>query len=296
MNILITGATGFIGSNLIKFLRKKNENVVGLSRHGSHDKKIYSLSLCQRLALEKFVKKHKCDVVIHLAAQLNEKNPNIIFKENCHNTKNLLDCCIKNGVKRFIFASTHLVYAKSQYLPIDEYHKVNPLTNYAMSKLISENMCKTYSTLYELETIILRISSVYGMGQPNKYIIPTMIKNYLKKKLVVHKYRNGYQLMDLIHISDVCKALELCYKSKKLGIFNIASGKPLTSLDIAKKFLKLDSNIKIITKNIPKETNHFFYNIQKAEKELKFKPSIKISKKIIQECFNDLIDRKIIKQ
>jgi len=296
LKILITGATGFIGSNLIKFLRKKNENVVGLSKHGSHDKKIYSISLYQKLALEKFLKKQKFDVVIHLAAQLNEKNPNIIFKENCYNTKNLLDCCIKNGVKRFVFASTHLVYAKSQYLPIDEYHKVCPLTNYAVSKLISENICKMYSTLYDLETIILRISSVYGIGQSDKYIMPTMIKNYLEKKLVVHKYRNGYQLIDLIHVSDVCKALELSCKSKKLGTFNIASGKPLTSVDIAKKILKLDGNIKIITKKIPIETNHFFYNIEKARKELKFSSSIKISKKIIQDCFNDLIDRKIIQQ
>ena len=142
---------------------------------------------------------------------------------------------------------------------------------------------------YNLDIAILRISSVYVKDQSEKLLIPTLIRNYLvSKELNIHKYKNGFQSMDLIHIDDVCQAIESTCKLKdKFDIFNIATGNSITAMEIAKIFLKIDKTSKIKIKKINQTTNHFFYDISKATKKLKFKPKIKITQKMIKSWLDD---------
>ena len=290
--ILVTGANGFIGSNLLKFLNRKKFLVTGLSNSRSNNGSINSLSLLSRKKINQFFHEHDFDLVIHLGASLEELNSINTFKKNCQTTINLLNACVDTKVKKFIYASSHLVYGLSHYLPIDENHPLNPITNYAVSKLINENFCKLLSQ-HDMNFTVLRISSVFGIGQKENFVIPRLINScILGNELVVHQYKNGFQVMDLVHIDDVCSSIELaCGSTRKFGVYNISSGKPITSLHIA-KYLKDLSNINSIKiKKIKKNTNHFIYDISKAKMELKFKPKIQVSKKILKPWIDNFKNR-----
>ena len=288
MKILVTGANGFIGSNLLKLLNKKNYSVTGLSKLQGNNHTVSSYSLLSKKKINQFFHEHNFDIVVHLGASLEELNSIHTFKKNCQTTVNLLDACVNAKIKKFIFASSHLVYGLSHYLPIDENHPTNPLTNYAVSKLINENFCKLFSQ-HDIDFTILRISSVFGIGQKENLVIPTMMNScILQNKLIVHQYKNGFQTMDLVHVDDVCSSIELACNSKhKFGIYNISSGQSVTSLQIAKHLKGLSGIGSIKIKKIGKSTNHFIYDISKAKKQLKFKPKIRVSKKILKPWFNN---------
>jgi nucleoside-diphosphate-sugar epimerase len=285
MKILVTGATGFIGSKLIKFLVSRKHIIYGISRTTTNSKNISSVSLLNENGLNSFFKTKKFDVVIHLAGLLFNNSPLEAFQNNCQGTINLLECCRVNKIKKVVFVSTHAVYGHTKYLPIDEEHPVTPTTNYALTKLIAENICKMYSFSHGISMSILRITSVYGPNQPEKYLIPRMINDCIQnKKMTLHAYLNGYQTMDLIHVNDVCKAIELaCEDKTKLGIYNIASGMPITTKDISEKLSSIMKIKNISVEKIPQETNHFFYDVSSANSILGFKAKEKLSEKSLHE-------------
>ena len=287
MKILITGASGFIGSNLLEFLNKKKFSVTGLSNSRNNNYSVNSFSLLSKKKINQFFHEHDFDFVIHLGASLEELNSINTFKKNCQTTINLLNACVDAKIKKFIYASSHVVYDLPNYLPIDENHQLNPITNYAVSKLINENICKLFSQ-YNINFTILRISSVFGIGQNENFVIPTLMNScILRNELVVHQYNNGFQMMDLVHVDDVCSSIELACNSKhKFGIYNIASGKPVTALQIAKYLKDLSNLDSIKIKKIKKNTSHFVYDISKARRELKFKPKIQVTKKILKAWFD----------
>lgn len=291
MKILVTGASGFIGSYLMKYL-SRNHIVHGLSR-SKKSQNVFQISLSDKQKLAKHMKKYKYDAVVHLAASLEESMPLDMFIKNCVSTANILECCTETNVTKVIFSSSQLVYGKSEYLPIDEDHPINPTSNYALSKLICEEICKMYHNTYGLPIQILRLSSVYGPGQSPKYIIPTMMINSINNKdIEINHYKNGLQLMDFVHVKDVCKAISLACKSKsKFGIYNIASGKPITANDIADKISQI-IQIHTISASIDRETNHLFYDISNAERELGFKPVVKLEKKILKEIYKSIVSKR----
>jgi len=288
LKILVTGATGFIGSNLMQHLKQKKYTVHGLSFHKTDKKNIFSIPLSKPTALQSHFQKNKYDIVIHLAASIEENSPLKLFNINCQYTLNLLEVCRTYKIKKFIFTSSHAIYDKTNYLPIDEEHNIRPSSNYAISKLISEEICKMFYNYYGLKIIILRLSSVYGKNQPIKYLIPKLIDQCLnQKKIVLHKYQNGFQLMDLIHVEDVCRALELSIKSKlKFGVFNIASGNPVTVKNLVDIISKI-TNTKIINiKNIKALTNHFYYDVSKSKNQIGFKIKNALSIKTLKPIVN----------
>lgn len=285
MKILVTGATGFIGSVLLKYLNSQGHSVYGISSLKSTNKHIHNIPISNLIKLNLFFKKNKFDAVIHLASRIEESDPYTMFEDNCSNTINLLECCKKNNIQKFIFASTHAVYGTSKKSPTVEDCPLKPITNYAISKLISENICKMYYYSYGLQMIILRITSVYGIGQSSGRLIQTLVNDGIhKQNITLHKYSNGFQIMDLIHVDDVCRAISLAANSKiKFGIFNIATGKPITVKQISKSLSKIIAIKYIYTKKIPQKTNHFLYDISSAYKYLKFSPQIFLNESVLNK-------------
>lgn len=275
MRIILTGSTGFIGKNFLTLLKLKNIEVLTLNRE----------ILNNQIKLNNFIKsnfkrKKTFTVFVHLASEINS-SPQII-SINTRLTKKVLDLCVKHYIDRFIFASTHLVYGNTNYLPIDEEHPRNPTTYYGKSKLISENLCESYSKDFDLDVAILRITSVFGLGQNENYVIPRMFRDALSKQIILHKYSNGYQLMDLIHVNDVSQAILKSCKSKKSGIYNVASGIGITAFDLAKIISKLVGDCKISIENKKQITNHFLYDVSKIKNDMNFtietKPTLKTLK------------------
>lgn len=280
MRVLLTGGSGFIGKNLTSYLHSKHIFVDNLGSEILKDNKKLNFFLKGN----QFKKTKTYNVLIHLAADLDESSKQLI-SANVSLTEKLLNLCVKNKINRFIFTSSHLVYGKTDYLPIDEDHVKRPRTKYGKSKLLAEKICKSYSKNHDLQVTILRISSVFGPGQNEKYIIPRMFQNALSQKIILHKYPNGYQLMDLIHVNDVSKAILKACLSKKYGIYNLSSGVATTPFDLAKIISKFTNQCEITVENKRNETNHFFYDVSKIKNELDFYASLKPNLKILKPWF-----------
>jgi len=286
INILVTGATGFIGSHLCEELVKKKYNVFGLSSLNNfqniksllRQKKIHLLrgDIRNLNFLKKIIKKHQIKTIFHLAAVLPGKNdldnPFLLFEVNAKGTLNLLNAAYLTGVKKFIYASSSSVYSEpAQYLPVDENHPTRPSTIYGISKLEGELYCNSYSKAMNIT--ILRYCGAYGKGQDSHYATYRFINQALNNEPITI-YGDGRQTSDFTYINDIVQGTILAMEKNKPGIYNISSGKETSIIDLAQKIIKLtDSKSKIILSK--KNTNRpfrFFLDISKAHKLLGYSP------------------------
>ena len=226
MRIVLTGSSGFIGSKLIAELEKQNHTVIRVDLDDGYDIRIWETVK----SIEKF------DVLIHLAAvsyvPLSYEIPREMYETNINGTLNMLELCRLNKAK-MIFASSY-VYGKPQYLPIDEKHPTIDFNPYCQSKLIGEQLCKSYHQDFGVPIIIFRPFNIYGPGQNDNFLIPSILKQIKGKGKIVLK--DSRPKRDFIHVDDVvdayCKALE--YNKTNFEIFNIGSGKSYSVEEIAK--------------------------------------------------------------
>ena len=279
MRVLVSGCTGFIGSNLVQKLQEQGHEVEGISRKPIHPNyKVHVLDLRSNHVAEK-VKTENFDAIIHLAGETSEKDLPSMFNENVVTTLNILDFAKEKSIKKFVFVSGHNVYAPSKILPIKENFPTIPFTNYGCTKLLCENLVSHYSSNFDLHTTILRVSIAYGNGFPKKHTISMFIESYKNSRPIsLHKYKNGFQKVDLINVYDVCDAITKALAlTKKYAIYNIASGKPATVKDVISV---LENNIKsdseITVTDIEKNASHFYYDIKAARKDLDFEPKISL--------------------
>jgi len=169
--ILITGASGLIGSHLCRQLAEEDRDVVGLV-HKTKNPMLSSITT-EMCALQDYdnlssiFSYYLPDTVFHFAAHLpGTVNPDFI-KVNVIGTSNLLDVCYHKGVKNFIYASSMSVYPTPPgYLPVDEGHPARPDDVYGKTKLIGELLCECYSKV--MRTVTVRFSSVFGLGDNSR--------------------------------------------------------------------------------------------------------------------------------
>ncbi len=285
MKVLVSGCKGFIGSHLTKKLLKTGFQVEGISRKRlSANYKLHIVNLVNFPSLMKVNKKDTYDAVIHLGGDTEENDLAVMFKNNVLTTLNLLEYCKEKKIKKFIFVSGHNVYSPSKSFPINENFPTHPLTNYGFTKLIAENLVSYYTRKFNIHSVILRVSSTYGKNQKKDRMVHKLVSNFLhSQNIVIHKYKNGFQKLDLIHVNDVCDGIISSLKLKKqFGIYNIASGKPITVKDLV-SILKnnVNSNSLIKTIKLDKNTRNFYYDITLASKELNFKPKISLKEGIL---------------
>ena len=242
MRCLVTGGAGFIGSNLVDRLIDNGHEVVildnlstGKEENINSKAEFFQYDITIRgVSMRNGWKKHKYDVVFHLAAkarvQPSIEDPIEYHKVNVNGTLNMLKFCVDTGVKRFIYSSTSSVYGDTKYVPTSENSTLNPMSPYALQKLIGEQYCKLFSDLYKLETVCLRYFSVYGERQPleGAYSLVTgiFINQILNKKpLTING--DGKQRRDFTYVDDVVTANIRAFilKTKFNGdIFNIGNG------------------------------------------------------------------------
>jgi nucleoside-diphosphate-sugar epimerase len=238
--IIVTGGAGFIGSNLVDRLIREGHKVIvidnlsGGKRQNLNPKaKFYKVDICN---LEKILPLFKgIDYVFHLAAlprvPFSIEKPIETNKVNIDGTLNVLFASYKNKVKRVIYASSSSVYGEQKTLPLKETMTPNPLSPYALQKLIGEMYCKIFANLYGLETVSLRFFNVYGPRINPEGAYALAIGKFLKlkkegKPLTI--YGDGNQKRDFTHVFDVVEANILAMKSKKVGkgeALNICFGK-----------------------------------------------------------------------
>ena len=256
-NILITGVSGYIGSCLSLYLKKKYE-ITNLDKKNS---KYISINICDLLNFKKLndiLKKKKPKLIIHLAAQslVDETiNKEKYYQNNVMATKNLIIAMKNNNLTNLIFSSTAAVYKYSGKI-LNEKSLIKPKSNYAKTKLQCEKIIQNS----KINSIILRFFNVCSslkinnkiIGEfhnPETHLIPTIVyKNLLKKNFFIYgkNYNtiDGTCIRDYVHISDICDAIDrsvtyLFKNDKKFQIINIGSSSRNTNMEILKKIEKI---------------------------------------------------------
>lgn len=304
MNIILTGAAGFIGFHTTLALLKKKINVYGIDDLNSY----YDVRLKKdRLAILKkyenfhflkkkiedkrihsFFKKKDIDVIINLAAQAGVrhslKNPYVYVESNVLGQVNMLELAKNVEAKKFIYASSSSVYGGNKKMPFSVSQRVdNPISLYAATKKSSELIAECYSHLFNIKCIGLRFFTVYGpWGRPD---MATFIftKNIIEgKTLQIFNY--GKMERDFTYIDDIVQGILGALKKNISNhkVYNLGNSNPevlLEFVELIEKTLNKKAQKKLLPIQ-PGDVSKTFADITESKKDLKFSPKTKISEGI----------------
>ena len=245
MKILFTGGAGFIGSNVVDALIDLGYEVVvvdnlssGFRQNLNPNAKFYQLSICDK-GLSAVFERERPEIVNHHAAQIDVRksadDPIADAEDNILGSLNLITNCLQFGVERIIYASTGgAIYGEIQYLPADENHPVDPISQYGVSKHTVEHYLYLYSALYGLEYVILRYANVYGPRQ-NPFGEAGVVAIFATQMLTGKQptiFGPGDKTRDYVHVSDVIEANIRALDRGKNTILNIGTGIETTDQEI----------------------------------------------------------------
>ena len=221
--ILVTGGSGFIGSNLVDFLISDGHSVVvlddlstGLEANHNELARYLKRDLCRYIEhpeeLVEILKKFDIDTVYHLAASadifLSMNNPEIVYRINVLASIALLGICEKSGIQKLVFASTSAVYGEPKYLPVDEKHPVNPISPYGLSKLAFEQYLNYFSISSKMSITVFRLPNVYGSRQRPDLEggVVAIFYELMQKDNPISIFGDGKQTRDWVHVEDIVNA------------------------------------------------------------------------------------------
>ena len=243
MKILITGCNGFIGSNLLSFLKKKKIDTIGWDISQTSNQNCRKIDMLNLDEVKRSLLFDKPTTIIHCAgaADVNKSflNPQLDYMLNVSITNNLIIASSNvKEIKEFVFLSSASVYGNPDHLPIDESCPINPLSPYALHKAMAEDICKYYSANYQTNVKIIRIFSAYGKGL-KKQIFWDVFQRY-KETGHLSFWGTGKESRDYIYISDLINAIWLIAKKANQNdiIFNVGNGKEVFMSDIATLYSK----------------------------------------------------------
>ena len=292
--ILVTGGSGFIGSNVIEEL-SKSYKVTNFDLKTSKNTEVEQIigDIRDKELVQKAVE--KCDAIIHLAAQvsvpLSIDYPQKTLEINVQGTQNIIDAAHKFGIKRLIIASSAAVYGEASDLPLKEESAGQCLSPYAQSKWENESQI-LLARDNGLEAVALRFFNVYGPGQSTDGAYAAVIPKFVEmlsngKQPIV--YGDGLQSRDFVHVKDLVRAIEnllLCDWNLVDGhTYNLASQSQTTILDIIGLINTSIENINPEFNTLgPKfeqprkgDIKHSFADISKITNILDWTPSVKLS-------------------
>lgn len=256
---LVTGGAGFIGSHIVdELISREIETYViddlstgsleNLQNHKQNKLLHIFVSDAKKIG-DLLLDVTDIDVVFHEAAIASVpksiSNPMLVHSVNVNTTLDIMNFCVSQGVKRFVFASTAAVYGTLKDNRASEEMICRPISPYGASKISIENYLDAYRSAYGLETVALRYFNVYGPRQiMNDYSgVITIFTNKLLRREIPTVHGDGLQTRDFVHVKDIVQANILAMESKNSvgGIFNVATGNSIT-------ILKLLETLKSITK------------------------------------------------
>ena len=264
--IILTGGDGFVGRILYIKLIEDGYSVKNIDRKNGYNINDWS-------SLKKI---EDFDMLIHLAAKSyvpdSYHSPHEFYNVNVLGTLNMLELCRKNNAS-MIFTSSY-VYGIPKYLPIDEKHPLEALNPYSHTKILGEDLCKSYYNNFGVPVTIIRPSNIYGYGQNKNFLIPTIISQ-LQNKTIKLKDKNPKR--DYIYIKDFINVYIKCLRmdDRKLRVFNIGGGKSYSVETIANMIIsesKKNISVEFEETDRKNEVMDLMYDIKKAYKILKWKP------------------------
>ena len=298
--IVVTGGLGFIGSNLINYLHKKNYFVINLDKKQFYSSnyniknkskknyKFIKVDINQKEQILKILKKFKPAGIFNLAAETHVDrsidNPDNFIKSNILGVYNLLEAL--KSYERFekkiklIHISTDEVYGD---IPIGKKSKENdvyqPSSPYSSSKASADLIIKSYCRTYGMNIIVTNCCNNYGPGQYPEKLIPKLVMQ-IKRGQPLDIYGKGKNSREWIYVEDHCEALYKIFNKGKIGEnYNIGSGLNITNLKLAKKIISIFNKCQLNKKNIkirfvkdrPGHDLRYALNINKIKKEIKWR-------------------------
>lgn len=292
MKALVTGGSGFIGSNLVKLLLNKRWDVRVLDNLSSgYKRNIEGLNIdfIQGDVCDKDVVNNACkdrDIVFHMAAcvgrQKSIDNPQLDSMTNLIGTVNVLEGIINNKVKKIVYSSSAAIFGELITPSIDENHPQNADSPYGVSKLAAEKMILAYSGTYGITGICLRYFNIYGVNQRfDLYgnVIPIFAKRIYNGEPITI-YGDGEQTRDFVNVKDVAKANYLAAISEKsTNVYNLGSGSSITIKELAKMMQDISGlNTGIVyAPERPADVKHCKAKTDKILSELGFSTSVKLA-------------------
>ena len=316
-NILITGGAGYIGSQVSHDLIKRGFKVfiidnlsTGSLKLVSKKSKFYKLDIKNTKSLKKIIIKEKINTIIHLASSLSvvesSKEPLKYFENNVVGTISLMNSLVNTNVKNFIFSSTSAIYGNSKLRKISENNTKSPISNYAKSKLICEDVIKYYCNNYNINFSILRYFNVAGADLENKIgclneigqLFKNISKNIVQNKSFVNIYGKNYPtkdgtcVRDYIHVKDISlihlNCLNYISKKNKSLELNCGYGKGYSVLDIVKTFERVSKKrlkLKFLNRR-DGDTTRAVCDTKLMNDLIKFKPKFNSITKIAKDSLD----------
>lgn len=299
MSLIITGAAGFIGSNLLYNLIDLYDSeiiVIDYLTDASNEDnipkfvKLYPIDIADRYIVDEIFNKHRPEYVFHLAAESHVDNSIqdcIPFVEtNVIGTINLMNASLEYDIKKFIHVSTDEVYGSlDEFDPsFTENTPYNPQNPYSASKASSDHFVKSYVNTYNLPAVVTNCSNNFGPRQNSEKFIPKAITNLLLGKKIP-LYGEGKQIRDWLYVQDHCEALIEVWKKGKMGeTYNIGGGTELSNYAVITKILehmqKSFDEVEFV-KDRPGHDFRYSINCQKIENELKWKSRFNFDESLI---------------
>src|SRR5258707_852677 len=259
MRVLVTGGCGFIGSNLVKYLRRTRPDwtVVNLDKltYAGNLETLADLEqdpqhvfvrgdIADRVLVEQVIYKHSIDAVMHLAAESHVDRsilgPEIFTQTNVLGTQVLLDAASRAKMKRFVMVSTDEVYGSLG--PTGTFSETSPLvpsSPYSASKAAADLFALAYHHTFGLDVVVTRCSNNYGRYQFPEKLIPLMIVNAFRNQ-PLPVYGDGLNVRSWLTVVDHCQAMVLSLEKGHAGtVYNIGGEAERRNIDIVKGILKL---------------------------------------------------------
>jgi len=323
--IIVTGGSGFIGSNLVNFLIKKKFFVINLDKltyssnrykneiRNRRNYKLIKVDIINKKKITKIIKKYKPKVIFNLAAETHVDRsidgPKNFIQTNINGTFNLLESLRflqkKKINPKLVHISTDEVYGDiDEGKRSDEYFQYDPSSPYSASKASADHLVKSYIRTYKLKAVISNCCNNYGPYQFPEKLIPKMISNiFSNKELPI--YAKGKNSREWIHVNDHCEALfKLYLKGRNGESYNVGTGTNFKNIELVKKILKIckNMNIKIgkktkikFVKDRPGHDFRYALNNKKIFKKLKWKPKVSFDKGLKETIIWYLENKKFLK-
>ena len=256
MNVLITGAEGFIGSHLTERVVASGFQVTCLVQYNSFSSKGWLENIPTKVLDKTEIlfgdirdkgmmqdATKGVDSVIHLAALIgipySYSSPQSYVDTNVSGTLNMLEAAKRNGVSRFIHSSTSEVYGNSQYVPMDEKHPLVGQSPYSASKIAADQLVHSYYSSFELPTVTLRPFNVFGPRQSSRAVIPTIIRQALAGQAEI-ELGNLDATRDMNYVANTVEAfLAALREESAIGkTINIGSGEERSIREIAMQIIE----------------------------------------------------------
>ena len=297
--VLVTGAGGFIGSNLVEELIKSGITVKAFIHYNSSNSwgnleflpedikkeiEVISGNIQDPFSVNNAVKGQ--DTVFHLAALIgipySYKAPNSYVNTNVIGTLNILQACLDNNIEKIVHTSTSETYGTAIYTPIDEKHPLKAQSPYSASKIGADKLAESYHLSFGLPIAIIRPFNTFGPRQSARAIIPTIISQILSGSKVV--IGSIDPVRDFTFVKDTVNGfIKIATEQKSAGeLINIGSGKGISIGELAHKIIQMinpETEIIIDTKRIRPDKSEVMKLIcdnTKAREILNWKPNFSL--------------------